>query len=107
MYTYNISDNKVVCVSHFAGKAVRGIAKCDLQFDNFDEDTGMKLSKKRCDVKVAQKRLKRADSKLAQAIADLELAEQQFDRMSAYRADAMIQLSTAKKDLEEFENTLK
>ena len=41
-YFYNVSDNKVVCVSHYAGKAVRGIAKCD-PVDNFVEDQGMRL----------------------------------------------------------------
>lgn len=30
-YRFYVTDNKVICVSSYAGKTVRGVAKCDPQ----------------------------------------------------------------------------
>lgn len=105
-YVFNVSNNKVVCVSHFAGKAVRGVAKCDPNFDEFVFDTGKKLSQKRCDVKVFEKRVKRANQRLKEAIEAYTAAKDLVARMTSYRNDAVIQLNEAVKDLEEFESSL-
>ena len=55
-----------VAISTYAGKTVKGIAKCDPN-DNFSYDYGKKLAKARCDVKISRKRYKNADSKLKAA----------------------------------------
>ena len=105
-YFYNVSDNKVVCVSHYAGKPVRGIAKCDPS-DEFDAETGRKLSQKRCDVKIAEKRLARATERLEDAVAQLNAARDLVNRMTAYRTDSLIQLNDLKADLTAFEDLLR
>lgn len=105
-YVFNVSHNKIVCVSHFAGKAVRGVAKCDPNFDEFNLETGKSLSQKRCDVKVFEKRVKRATQRLTEAIEAYNAAKKLVARMTSYRNDAVIQLAEAQKDLREFEECL-
>ena len=56
---YSDSVRKVIAVSTFAGKPVRGVAVC-AEDDEFDLEFGKKLAKARCDVVVAKKRLNRA-----------------------------------------------
>ena len=58
-YTFYIADNKVTCVTHYAGKEVKGIAKCDPN-DTFDSEYGRRLAQARADKKVAIKRYKAA-----------------------------------------------
>lgn len=80
-YTFNIHDNKVVCVSHYAGKPVRGIAKCNKEFDKFNSETGMELAKLRCDTKVASKRIKYTIKKLDKATENLVKAQKDVDTL--------------------------
>ena len=77
-YKYVVTPNKVIALSTYAGKVVRGIAKCSPQ-DEFDVDYGMKLAAARCNLKVAQKRLKRADKTYTAASKALRLAERDCD----------------------------
>ena len=104
-YVFTVSNNKVICVSHYAGKPVRGIAKCDPQ-DEFSVETGKNLAKLRCDFKVAKKRLKRANIRCNEAIAAVESANRYFESMLEYRTDASQQFETAEEALVEFERTL-
>lgn len=57
---------KVIVVSHYAGKPVRGVAKCHKN-DSYNEDVGITLATARCDAKIAAKRVKRAKEKLDEA----------------------------------------
>lgn len=56
-YNYYRHGNEIICVSRFAGKPVRGVAKCDPR-DEFDEERGKEIANLRVDIKVAQKRFK-------------------------------------------------
>ena len=70
-YTYFVADKqkKVVAVSTYAGKIVRGVAKCDPR-DEFSIETGKKLAAARCNLKVATKRAKRAAIRTELGIPD-------------------------------------
>lgn len=103
-YIYNIAENKVVCVSHFAGRAVRGIAKCDTNCDTFDVESGKELSQARCDVKVAEKRAKRARQKVAEAVEAYEQAKKYLDKMHRYSNDAEAELNQAVLHLQDVES---
>lgn len=48
-YNYHIDTEgkKVVCIAHYAGRAVRGIAKCNFEYDEFDIKAGKELAKAR------------------------------------------------------------
>ena len=62
------TPNKVIAVSSFAGQTVRGVAKCN-PADEFDPEKGTALAIARCDTKIAEKRMKRACSKVDEAKA--------------------------------------
>lgn len=106
-YVYNISDGKIICVSHFAGKAVRGIAKCDISCDEFVEDTGKELARRRCDVKVTSKRVKRARAKMLEAQFALQEATTRLAKMSRYFEDATNDYNAAMKELSTLEKSLR
>lgn len=78
---------KVVAVSTYAGKTVRGVAKCDPK-DTFDIEKGKQLAAARCQAKVSSQRLKRATKKLDEALLALEKAQQHYDNMSMYFNDS-------------------
>ena len=107
-YRYHVSEDntKVVCVSSFAKRPVRGIAKCDTNFDEFNVETGKQLARLRCDVKVSSKRKQRAEQKFAEAQAALALAQARVAKMENYLSDATTELESAKKILANFEATL-
>lgn len=89
------SENKVVVVSKFAGKAVRGVAKCAPD-DTFDQKFGEDLAKARCDEKVAEKRAARASQLLGEAIDALKAAEERAEKMRNYVLDAGAELQEAR-----------
>lgn len=55
--------NEVIAVSSFAKKPIKGVAKCS-PHDTYDHCKGEALAIARCDVKVAEKRMKRANEKV-------------------------------------------
>ena len=54
---YTNGENIVVAVASYAGRTIRGVAKCSDQ-DEFDLETGKKLAAARCAVKIARERVK-------------------------------------------------
>ena len=54
---YTNGKNVVVAVASYAGRIVRGVAKCSDQ-DEFDLETGKRLAAARCAVKIARERVK-------------------------------------------------
>ena len=97
-YRFYNSDNKVVAVSTYAGKPVRGVAKCDPE-DVFSIEDGQKLAAARCNEKIAEKRLKRAKRKYDEACADYLAANKYLGRMSAYLTDAHKSLVDARENV--------
>jgi len=60
-YKFVVAGNKIVAISTYAGKIVRGVAKCDPN-DVFNLEEGKKLAAARCDEKVNSRRLRRAQN---------------------------------------------
>lgn len=88
-YIYDIfkAPNKVIAVSSYAGKTVRGVAKCAPN-DKFDADKGADLAMARCGLKIAEKREARAEKKYAEALKIFKEAEAYRDKMEKYYNDA-------------------
>lgn len=107
-YTYNVDlkGNKIVCVSHYAGKAVRGVAKCDTQYDEFNVETGMELAKLRCDQKIAKKRVKNLSNKLHSAIETYEVSKNNVDSLKSNLDAAINEAFAITVNLEELQNKL-
>lgn len=86
-YQFYTTKNKVVAVSTYAGKTVRGIAKADPR-DNFDLEAGKKLAAARCAARIAMKRKARAQKEFNKARDAYEKAQARFEKMNLYWQDS-------------------
>lgn len=86
-YRYYTNGRKVIAVSSYAGKTVRGVAKCASE-DEFDLEKGKQLAALRCALKIARKRHERASRKVWEAREAFIKAEEYLDRMEDYADDA-------------------
>lgn len=82
--------SKVYAVSSYAGRTIRGMASLNPE-DTFDLEKGKKLAALRCAVKIADKRIKRADSKLYAAEVMAAQAENHLEDMQAYFKNALLE----------------
>lgn len=100
MYRYYFNDDKkiVYCISTYAGKTVKGVAKC-AEEDYYIPCEGAKIAKARCDVKVSEKRVKNATKKWCAAKEEYMRAQKRFEKMACYFEDAVRELSDNKKNL--------
>ena len=88
----------IVAASTYAGKTVKGYAKCDPR-DEFDIEKGKKLAAARCNLKIAEKRKMRAADKYMDAASEADKAAEYFDRMKQYFMDADDQVDAAAAEL--------
>ena len=99
-YKFFIANNSVIAVSTYAGKKVRGVAKCNPN-DEFSLEAGQKLAAARCNLKIAEKRAKRAKTKFDEAIiATANMMEHRY-RMKSYFEDSYREFENAKTELNE------
>jgi hypothetical protein len=89
-YKYKIDEEKrtVVAMSTFAGKTVAGVARCDPR-DEFNVNDGKKLAAARCSVKVAEKRMKRAELCYEIAVEAMKYWSERVAKMKHYKDDAI------------------
>ena len=85
---------QVIAVSTYAGKEVRGVAKCDPR-DEFDLEFGKQLAAARCAYKIAEKRKARAIAEYRKAAAAADNAVMRFNEMKQYFMDSVDQLDEA------------
>jgi hypothetical protein len=107
-YTYVISEEnqKVECIASFAGKPVRGIAKCNPE-EEFDPEKGKMLAKLRCDFKLAKKRRAKAKKNYNTILKEYEALRSRLNNASEYVLDSLEEYSTTKKALAEYEDSLR
>lgn len=104
-YTFYDTPNKVVCVSTFAKRKVRGIAKCSPE-DKFDFKIGHKLAQLRCDKKVAEKRWKKAKDRYEASMNKFANAEKEYEEAHKYWRNSCRAFDEAIDNLEKFEKLL-
>ena len=90
---------RIVAVSSFAGKVVKGYADCN-PCDTFDVTYGQELAAARCAEKIAAKRCKRAYDKVDEAKAQMDAAIAYFRKMMQYEADAEARYNVASYNLQ-------
>ena len=95
-YQYKDKNAKdtVAAASTYAGRTVKGYAKCDPR-DQFSVEKGKELAAARCNAKIAAKRVKRASAKYLEAQQQLADARRFMARMTEYYTDAVDQLDEA------------
>lgn len=106
-YKYKIDEKKrtIVAMSTFAGKVIAGVARC-APTDEFDIETGKKIAAARCSVKVAEKRMKRANYCMTDATAGLAWFQKRVNQMRKYQDDAVSAYLAAVADLAEVEKNI-
>ena len=82
---------EIIAFTNYRGKVVRATAKCDPE-DTFSENKGRSLAEARCEVKVANKRVKRAEEKVKMAYRELMKAQKFFVEMKEYQLFASDEL---------------
>ena len=105
-YYYVPEKKKVICVSHYAGKPVRGVAKC-APGDEFNVKIGERLARLRCDLKVACLRYGRAHEKWLEADQAFLKAEEALTKCEEYLWDSEEAAADAAYALTDFISTLK
>lgn len=90
----------VSAVSSYAGRTVKGYAKCDPR-DSFDIEKGKELAAARCNLKIAEKRKARASAKYMAAAKAADEAARHFDAMKQYFMDVDDQVDEAAAELRE------
>ena len=83
-----------VAVSSYAGRKIKGYAKCRPE-DTFDEEKGKALAQARCELKIAEKRNKKASKQYLEAVATLEQAAKKLADMKQYYMDTVDQIDAA------------
>lgn len=91
-YKFYTNGTRVIAVSTYAGRTVRGVAICH-DGDEFSLEKGKELAALRCDEKVARKRLARAKRKVEEARRGYINAKDHFDKMINYKDDAAYNLA--------------
>lgn len=104
-YRFIEAGNKIICISTYAKKVVRGVAKCSPN-DNFDIEIGKKLAQLRCDEKIADKRANRALDKYFEAEEILAEAKAYYDDMRKYYLDSEYKHDKALSELVDFQKNI-
>lgn len=104
-YRFIEAGNKIICISTYAKKVVRGVAKCSPN-DNFDIEIGKKLAQLRCDEKIADKRANRALDKYIEAEEILVEAKAYYDDMRKYYLDSEHKHDKALSELVDFQKNI-
>ena len=105
-FTYSFSENRVYCMTFYAGKTVKGVAKRDPE-DEFDLEVGKKLARARCEYKLRKKQLKNKLKRCEIAQAELITAQNHARNAVIYKIEAEANLETARRALAEIEASLR
>lgn len=102
---YTTGSNKIICVTSYAGRKIRAVAKCSPN-DTFDYTKGCELARLRCLVKLQQRRVDRAFQKVKEADIALKQATQNLTQRGEWFSSANKELIEYKKQLKDFEASL-
>lgn len=86
-YKYVVTPTKVIALSTYGGRTVRGVAKCHPD-DTFNEEVGKALAAARCNEKVAIKRYARAQQKYNEMVQELREIEVRKHKVADYLHDS-------------------
>ena len=102
---YTDGKTKVIAVSTYAGKTVRGVAKCDVN-DTFSLEKGKELAAARCNEKIAKKRFTRAQNMHVDMLIEYGKLVARFTKALNYRNDSEIALLEARNHVETILETM-
>ena len=91
---YTDGKTKVIAVSTYAGKTVRGVAKCDVN-DTFSLEKGKELAAARCNEKIAKKCFTRAQNANIDVFLEYVRLMKKFEKAVSYKEDSQVALTEA------------
>ena len=91
---YTDGKTKVIAVSTYAGKVIRGVAKCDVK-DTFSFEKGKELAAARCNEKIAKKRFTRAQNAHIDVLIEYARLMNKFTKSVSYKDDSQVALTEA------------
>ena len=108
MYQYYVDEKNrmVIAVCRYAGRNVRGTAKCSPD-DEFDLELGKTLAKARCEEKKAKIKIQNASAKYMAAADEFQKAKRQLNKMRTYFMDAVDQHDDAVEAVNTITNEIK
>lgn len=86
-YRFYKQGRKIIAVSTYAGRTVRGVASCN-PVDEYNEEIGKQIAAGRCNLKIAEKRCRRAQSKFDNAKIEFLKAQEHMQKMYEYLQDS-------------------
>ena len=86
-YRFYTNGKKVIAVSTYCGKVIRGTASCNPK-DKFDLEKGKMLAAARCNERVARKRERMATNRMYEARDAVANAMEYLNTMNDYKVDA-------------------
>lgn len=104
-YRYYKANNKIIAVSTYAGKTVRGVAICAPE-DEFNLEFGKKLAAARCNEKVAAKRYERANKKLNEVLKKENDLKDELQKVADYYRDAFVAYNEAAQEVDQLLKTM-
>lgn len=105
-YRFYVNGNQVICVSSYAKKPIKGVAKCSPE-DTFNLEIGKQLAKLRCDAKVAKQRVKRAKEDRNLAARWLNSSMDYYAKCENYYNNSLEEGLNVNFELTKFINSLK
>ncbi len=105
-YRYYTAGNKIIAVSTYGGKTVRGVAICHPD-DNFNLELGKQLAAARCNEKIAAKRYARATRRYHDAVIATVEANEHLSRMASYHNDAFVAMNEASQAVDHLMSVVK
>lgn len=103
---YYDGKGKTICVSHYAGKAYRGVSKC-APSDTYDKEMGAYIAKLRCDRKIAIAKVNARDAALDVAYKQYYALENEIEKLQQLMFEACDEYSDIEAKLEETMEELK
>ena len=95
----------IIAISTYAGKTVKGYSRCHPNdSEHYDTNYGNQLAAARCELKVADKRIKHALQKVEEAKKKLDEATQYYNNMLLYLNNAENELWEANEEVDRLEN---
>ena len=99
-YKYVVTPTKVIALSTYGGRTVRGVAKCH-PGDTFNEEVGKALAAARCNEKVAAKRYARANQKYKEMCKEYQEYMNKVQKTCDYLRDSYEAYKEAKEIVSE------
>lgn len=102
---YATPGPRVICVSSYAGRKIRGVAICD-ENDEYDLEKGKALAQARVDLEISRRRIKRAEGKYDEALEACDRADAHLEEMADYVSESRTALKRAEENLINLLNTI-